>query len=113
MRKKLKAKLEAIKNIRHWIFEVKGTYSPGGDSNFEGKVKDDTGRTILTIVENEDYNQLTRLLRTSKYMQKLEDMKGLAEYIWDRNLIPISEEEKEEWKKKKHLPIDIRLVRIV
>jgi hypothetical protein len=111
--KNLQAKMEnAKKGIHQLVFEVTGTYNPKGTSNFLGSVKDEKGKVLLLIKEDEDYNQLTRLLNTSKYMNKLEDMRGLAEYVYDRNLITMDEEEKEEWRKKKRNPVEITLKRI-
>ena len=111
--KTLQTKMEnAKKGIHQLIFEVKGVYNPKGNSNFVGTVKDDKGKVLLLIKEDEDYNHLTSLLNTSKYMNKLEDMCGLAEYVYNRNLIPMNDEEKEEWRKKKRIPVEITLKRI-
>src|ERR1035437_7625994 len=105
--KKAKLAIETVKaKMRHWTFETKGTFNPKGISDFIGKLKDDAGRTILTVKEDEDFNQLSRLLNTSKYMRSVNDMKGLAEYIWDRNLVIMEDEEKESWKKKRTVPLD-------
>lgn len=109
--KAAQAKLDAIKSkIRQWTFEVQGTFVPNGISNFIGKVKDEKGKVVIIIKEDEEYNQLSRLLRTSKYMQKPDDMRGLAKWVFDRNLVPLTTEEREYWLKKKHLPIEIRKV---
>jgi len=110
---RVQQKIEAVKaKARQWTFETSGTYTPGGDSNFVGKVKDEDGRVVLIIKEDADFNHLSRILKTSKHMKDLNDMRGLATYCWERNLILMTKEEKEEWKKKiKHsLPIDIRQV---
>ena len=112
--KKAKAGIEAIKSsMRHWTFEVKGTFVPKGISNFIGKLKDENGFIILTIKEDEDFNQLSRLINTSKYMRHVNDMKGLALYAWDRNLVLMKEEEKESWKKKRVVPLDIKIRTVV
>ena len=106
--------IEAVKAKNfQWTFEVKGSYNPSGVSNFLGKIKDESGKVVMTIKEDEDFNQVTRLLKTSKYMKKLDDMKGLAEYIWDRNLLPMEPEKRDEWNKKKRIPLDITLLTVV
>jgi hypothetical protein len=106
-----KEKLDAIKSkIRQWTFEVSGTYIPNGISSFFGKIKDEKGQVVMIIKEDEEFNQLSRLLGTSKYMKKPNDMRGLAEYVFDRNLIPMTEEERNHWKSKKNFPIDIKYV---
>jgi hypothetical protein len=107
--KKAKKAIESVKSkIRQWTFETTGTRA-----DFVGKIKDEKGKVILQIVENEDFNQLSRLLNTSKYMQNEHDMRGLAKYIWDRCLVPMEPEERDEWKKKRVCPVDIREVHIV
>src|ERR1035437_6174574 len=114
--KRAKAAIEAVKSKhRHWTFEVKGTFCTSGISDFLGKLKDENGLVVLTIKEDEDFNQLSRLMITSKYMRSVNDMKGLAEYVWDRNLVILNEdkeknrEEKESWNKKKIIPLDIKM----
>jgi hypothetical protein len=112
--KKAKLAIAAVKSsMRHWTFEVKGTFNPKGTSDFIGKLKDDKGRVIMTIKEDDDFNQLSRLLNTSKYMRAANDMKGLAEYVWDRNLVLMEEEEKESWKKKRVIPLNICMIPVV
>ena len=112
--KRLKQKLEAVNSkMRHWIFETQGEYNPTGISNFVGTLKDDNGRIVMIFKEDEDFNQLSRLLNTSKYMRRVNDMKGLAEYVWDRNLVLMEEEEKESWKKKHVVPLDITMKVVV
>jgi|ERR1035441_440747 hypothetical protein len=113
---KIQQRIEAVRSkAKQWTFETSGTYTPGGTSNFVGKVKDENGKTVIIIREDADFNHLTRIIHTSKHMQDINDMRGLANYIWERNLIPMTNEEKEEWKKKiRHsFPIDIRQVVIV
>jgi len=111
---KVKKRIEEVKNkYFQWTFEVSGTYNPDGDSNFLGKVKDEAGRVVMTIKEDPDFNQLSRLIRTSKYLTKPTDMKGLAEYIWDRNLLPMDPEDKAEWQKKKRIPIDVKYITVI
>lgn len=107
-RKKIKAALEAKKfGIRKWTFEVRRD-----GSDFFGKIKDESGRTIMEVIENVDYNTLSRILNTAKYMTDEHDMRGLARYVWDRNLVLMEPEEKDEWKKKKIIPVAIKEVRI-
>lgn len=111
-RKKIKALLDKKKeqtvgNIRKWTYEVSD--KPG---KYIGKIKDNTGRVILVIQEDIDYNTLSRLLNTNKYMSDKHDMKGLARYIWDRGLVVMEEDEKDEWKKKKVVPVELKEVRI-
>jgi hypothetical protein len=113
---RVQQRIEAVRaKARQWTFETSGTYTLGGDSNFVGKVKDENGKIVLIIREDPIYNQLSFLFKVTKYMDDLNDMRGLAAYLWDRNLIPLSKEEKEEWKKKiKHSsPIDIKHVVVV
>ncbi len=97
----------ALAKIHFWTFETKGTRR-----NFEGKLKDEKGRVVVTILENEDYNQLSRLLNTSKYMRDEHDMKGLTQWVWERNMVPMKMDEHEEWNRKKRIPLDIKEVKI-
>lgn len=111
-RKKIKALLEKKKEqstdkIRKWTYEVSEV--PGA---YKGKIKDDDGRVVLVIQEDIDYNTLSRLLNTNKYMSDKHDMKGLARYVWDRGLVVMEDEEKESWKKKKIVPVELKEVRI-
>lgn len=107
-RKKIKEALEAKKlGIRKWTYEV--SEKPG---EYKGRVKDEKGLCILEIREDIDYNTLSRLLNTNKYMSNKHDMKGLALYLWDRGLVPMEPEEKEEWKKKKITPVELKEVRV-
>jgi hypothetical protein len=108
--KKAAQKIEA--KHHQWTFEIQGKYNPSGISNFFGKLKDEGGRVIVTIRENEDYNQISRLLMTSKYLTSIRDMRGLARWAWDRGLVQMNKEEKEKWNKKKIVPLDIKEVLI-
>lgn len=107
--KKVKAAL-AAKNIGtnnregffSFTYETKGTVD-----NFLGKIKDEKGRIIFEIIENEDFNTLSLLTGKGKYMSNPYDTKGLAQYLWDRNIIPMDDEVRDGWKKKKVIPIDI------
>jgi hypothetical protein len=108
-----KKQLKEVKEKRHqWIFEVHGTYVPGGDSNFIGKLKDEAGKVVIQIKEDQDYNQLSRLFQTSKYMTSVRDMKGLAKWAWDRGLVPMATDEKAKWNKKKIVPLDIKEISV-
>lgn len=101
--KKAKAGLAAVQDkYRKLTFE-----SRGNKDEFEGKLKDESGRVILEILENEDYNQLSRILNTSKHMSNIHDMRGLATYVWERNILTFSNEEKKDWNKKNIVPIEI------
>lgn len=103
--KKAKAAIEAANaKIRNWTYHV--DERPG---YYRGIVKTEEGLPIFAIIEDQDYNQLSRLLSTSKYMQSKTDMKGLAEYLWDRGLVPMEKEERDYWKKKKIVPLKITL----
>jgi hypothetical protein len=105
-RKKIKALLDKKKaGVRKWTFEVLKT-----PEEYRGKIKDENGRVIMEVIENVDYNTLSRLLNTNKYMTNEHDMKGLAEYVWDRGLVPMEDDEKDEWKKKKIVPVEIKEV---
>ena len=107
-RKKIKAALEAKKiGIRKWTFEWFRN-----QSGFYGSIKDENGRTVMPVVEDIDYNTLSRILNTAKYMSNEHDMKGLARYVWDRNLVPMNPEEKEEWRRKKTVPVEIKEIRL-
>jgi hypothetical protein len=109
---KAKKALKEVKSKhKQWTYEVSGNFNPGGDSNYSGKLKDQNGRVIICIKEDSDFNQLSRLLVTSKYMRNEMDMKGLAEWVWDRNLLPMDSDERKEWRKKKVVPLDIKYVR--
>jgi hypothetical protein len=68
---------------------------------------------VVSIKEDEDFNQVSRLLKTSKYIQKLDDMRGLAQWVFDRNLVPMEQEEHDYWIKRKSLPVDIRRVNVI
>jgi hypothetical protein len=93
-RKKIKDKIAAVNaSARKWKFETTGT-----PHNFRGMVIDEKGKFRFEILENGDYNQLSRLIGTSKYMKDAHDMRGLAQYLMDRNLVPMSDEEKVKWK---------------
>lgn len=113
--KKAKAAIAEVKSkFRNWTFETSGELVPNGVSNFIGKLKDENGKVIMSIREDEDYNQLSHLLLTSKHMRREDDMKGLAAYVWDRNLLPFeNDDEKDEWKQKKVIPLDIRHVKVI
>lgn len=109
--KKAKAALAANKSKIHKLtYHVKGAKDT---EDYLGVLKNESGIVLFTILENEDYNQLSRLLSTSKYMKDEHDMKGLAEYVFDRDLLGLEPEEKEEWKKKKQIPIDIKEVSVL
>jgi hypothetical protein len=104
--KRIKEKMESTKKDF-----IKLTYSIVQDAKgFCGSVKDEKGRLILQIFEDEDYNQLSRLIHTSKYMSGPKDTKGLANYIWERGLVTVTKEDKAFWDKKKVIPIEITLV---
>ena len=106
--KRAKAGLAAVKSrIREWTFETQGDLK-----NFTGKVKDENGRGVIVIRENEDYNQLSMLLDKSKYMKDEHDMRGLSWYLCDRLLVPMTAAEKEAFKKKKFVPIEVKEVRL-
>jgi hypothetical protein len=106
-RKKIKALLDKKKSgIRQWTYEVVKT-----STDYCGKVKDEKGRVVFEVIENIDYNVLSRLLNTNKYMSHEHDMKGLAKYLWDRGLVPMDDEEKEDWKKKKIVPVELKEIK--
>lgn len=104
-RKKIKEALAAAQSkIRQWTFVV----SKSDPKDFSAVIKDEKGKTVLPILENELWNQMSMLTGKSKYMTDYHDMKGLATYVLDRGLVPLSTEEKFEWKKKKVSPIVIK-----
>lgn len=105
--KKIKEAFAAIDATQiKWTFEV----TKKNPKDFAAKLYDEHHKVIMVIVENDDYNQLSRLLNTSKYMKDEHDMKGLSQYVWDRNLLKMDVEEKEKWNKKKVIPIVIKEV---
>jgi hypothetical protein len=112
-----KAKKKVEDKHHQWIYETTGKYVPGGVSNYIGKLKDEGGKIVVIIREDMDYNQLSRLLNTSKIMSHARDMKGLSTWCWQRGLVPMAgeteedrEAEKAMWNKKKIIPLDIKEV---
>lgn len=102
-RKAIKDKIAKISaTVRKWKFESTGT-----STNFRGLVLDENGKFRFEILQNDEYNQLSRLVGTSKYMKDRHDMRGLAHYMLDRGLVPMTDEEKEKWKDDKVFPISI------
>ena len=111
MKKYAKEALKKVEDKRHqWTYETHGQYNPNGVSNYFGKLKDEGGRVIVSIRENEDYDQLSSLINVSKHMSHPRDMKGLAKWAWERGLVPMDKEERDKWNKKKIVPLDIREV---
>jgi len=98
--------------IKQWTFEAHGEFVHGNISNFVGKIKDEKGKVVIILREDEDYSQMMHLIESSKYMKNINDMRGLAQWVFDRNLIPMPKEERDIWKKNKHLPLDIKLVKV-
>src|ERR1700675_3469660 len=97
-RKKIKEALAAAQSkVRQWTFVV----SKSDPKDFAAWIRDEKGKDVLPILENEDWNQMSMLTGKSKYMKDYHDMKGLAAYVLDRGLVAMNETQQFEWKKKK------------
>lgn len=104
-RAKIKAALAKVNSkVRQWTLNVISS----DPNDYEAMVRDENSWAILPILENDDYNQLSSLIRISKYMSDQHDMAGLAAYLLDRGLVQMTQEEKQAWKKKKIKPIELK-----